>query len=320
MGVKESLKKNSALRSIVKRTKNYYEFLMDAKDFSNNYEEVAEQHGDFRYRLMLYIHNLEKGMCREDPRPFGKEKVERIIQILRNAHENELKQFEYQLAIAILKSWLIFYQGKGWPVDKNTSDYILSLMEPSVCAGTELLKKSSVEKAYASDVLFTRRSVREFTDEPLKQEDIDFAIKCFIAAPTACNRQMCKIYQIENPKYKELLSNTILGFGGFDKKTTTLFLITYDVSAFEFYGERSQGYLNVGLTAMNFANGLHARGIGSCFMQWSNKRADDQHIRKVIGLPASERIGVVLGAGYYKEDTIIPQSTRKKPEMVYSVL
>ena len=320
MGIKDALKKSRALRVFVKRIKNYREFLADAKDFSDNYEEIAEKNGDYRYRLLLYIHNLEKGMCRDNPRPFGTEKVEAIIYILKNATEENNKQFEYRLAVSILKNWILFYEQKGWKIDEQISEYINNLQDTDVYAGTEIITKPEILKASYDEVIFSRRSVRDFDPKTLKQEDIDYAIKCFIASPTACNRQMCKIYQIDNLKKKQLLSDTILGIGGFNVSNTTLFLITYDISAFEFYGERNQGYVNVGLTAMNFANGLHARGIGSCFMQWSNKRSDDILIRKSLGIPKSERIGIVLGAGYYKAEICIPKSARKNKDLIYKVL
>ena len=83
MGLLDVLKKNDRLRGIVKKYKNRREFLYDAKDFSEHYEEALEKKGDYRYRLMLIVHSLEKGMCRDDIRPFGREKVETVIEILK---------------------------------------------------------------------------------------------------------------------------------------------------------------------------------------------------------------------------------------------
>ena len=71
---------------------------------------------------------------------------------------------------------------------------------------------------------------------------------------------------------------------------------------------------------MNFANALHAQGIGSCFMQWSNKRSEDLETRKALGIGESERIAVILGAGYYKEKTLSPVSCRREPEDIYRTI
>ena len=322
MSIIEALKSSDILRRPVKRSKNYIEFLSDAKDFSDHYAEVVEKGGDFRYRLMLLIHQLEKGMCRDNPRPYGKDKAQSIVEILKIGSESDQQLFEYRLAKATLIAWRIFYKEKGWELDNTIEAFIIGLGDPDIKAGRELLCKpeKEIESGLFTSVLFSRRSVRDFEDCPLSEEDINYALDCFITAPTACNRQMCKVYKVDDSKKKELLAKTILGIGGFNIHTVTLFLITYDIGAFEFYGERNQGYVNVGLTAMNFANGLHAKGIGSCFMQWSNKKTDDKMIRKELGISERERIGLVLGAGYYKRQTYIPCSTRKSREDIYCVL
>ena len=322
MNLKEVLKTNDLLRRPVKRSKNYIEFLSDAKDFSDHYAEVIEKEGDYHYRLMLLIHQLEKGMCRDNPRPYGKDKVMQIIRILKHGTSENEMEFEYKLAKAALLAWKSFYDEHNWEIDRDIETFIECLSPVDIKAGRELLKapRKEIESGLFTDLLFSRRSVRDFEEKPLQQEDIDFALECFIKAPTACNRQMCKVYKIESKEKKDLLVDTILGVGGFNINSVTLFLITYDVGAFEFYGERNQGYVNVGLTAMNFANGLHARGIGSCFMQWSNNRTDDRKIRSILGIPVRERIGVVLGAGYYKDTVYIPCSTRKGKNEIFGIL
>lgn len=68
---------------------------------------------------------------------------------------------------------------------------------------------------------------------------------------------------------------------------------------------------------MNFVNGLHYRGIGSCFMQWANKHTDERFVKTELHIPECEKIAVVIGAGYYKESTIIPCSCRRD---IYDIL
>lgn len=321
----ETLKKNHTLRQFVKKLKIYREYLCDASDFSAHYLEAAENNGDYRYRLMLLIHNIEKGMCRQNLRPFGKDKVIQMISILKDYPEERKSEFEYILAVDTLKKWMLFYEMKGWSfygVSCEAIEFISSLTGSEQEAGYIDYQKPEFELATSSfdKIIFSRRSVRDFENKKLSDEDIKYALRCFIEAPTACNRQMCKVYCINNPKLRELLKSIILGVGGFNTDSMTYFLITYDLSAFEFYGERNQGYVNVGLTAMNFANGLHARGIGSCFMQWSNRREDDKRVRTALGLRESERIGLFLGAGYYKPSSVIPVSRRKSIDQVFAEL
>ncbi len=302
-----SLKKNSFLRRRVKAIKNYKEFMGDAADFNRYYIEKAELKGDYSYRLMLLVHSVEKGLCSNKPRAFGKSKAKQIAEILKSSPE-KAEEFEYALGISALKAWKAFHDEHGYDIPEDLYQYINNLKTIDG-AGCSLFKK---EKSF-----FGRRSVRDFENREISSEDIDYALKFFQAAPTACNRQMCSVYRVKSEEAKRLLIEKIMGISGFNTEAVTFFLITFDIASLDYFGERNQGYLNVGLTAMNFANALHQKGIGSCFLQWSNKRRDDKAVREKLGLKKSERIGVVIGAGYYKENVKTPNSVRKPILQIY---
>jgi len=307
--IHSELKKNNFLRRQVKSIKNRREFLGDASDFNKYYLEKAQARGDYRYRLMLLVHSLEKGMCSLNPRPFGESKARQIINIISVEPKNR-ESFEYRLASSILKEWKKFYLEQSWTLPEDLSEYIDTL-QGDIETGYSVFEKSS------EDSLLSRRSVRDFEERELEKADIDFALEYFRMAPTACNRQMCGICRIKTPSAKELLIDNVLGISGFNIDAVTFFLVTFDIAAFDYYGERNQGWLNSGLTAMNFVNGLHLKGIGSCFLQWSNSRGNDKYVRKELGLSESERIAVVIGAGYYKNGVKIPKSTRKDNSLLY---
>jgi len=318
------LKRNDFLRATVKKAKIYREFLYDAKEISKYYLETSEPNGRKEYRIMLLVHSLEKGMCMPNPRPFGYDKAVYLMKILSAYNEKKRSEFEYKLGVAVLDAWRSFYESHGWTDQKGyktISDFLIKVDEVDLTAGWKIMSAPNVsEDCSFDDVIFSRHSVRDFAETPLKEEDIKYALKCFIEAPTACNRQMCKVYLVNNPDMKKKLDTTIMGVGGFNKSVVNYFIITYDMASLDYFGERNQGHLNTGLVAMNFANGLHARGIGSCFMQWSNKYSEDVQIRKLLKIPESERIGIVIGAGYYLPESVIPCSCRKNIEDIYRVI
>lgn len=324
MSIKELLKKNDLLRRFVKTVKIYIEFLGDAKDYSYNYLESAEKRGNYKYRIMLIVHSLEKGMCMTNLRPFGHKKVVQLVDILSKTGRNKAIQFEYDLAISVLFAWVKMFEDNGWEIDVavNAVKQFLKDKTKIYEAGKKkyLCPEFNSENRDFSKVMLSRHSVRDYEEKELEEKDIEYALQMFVEAPTACNRQMCKVYQVKNSEVVELLNKTILGVSGFNKKSIHYFVITYDIAAFDFYGERNQGYFNAGLVAMNFANGLHARGIGSCFMQWANKRSEDLIVRDALGLNSSEKIAVILGAGYYKEESIIPSSCRRSINEVYRIV
>lgn len=322
MSVKEFLKTNDTLRRIVKKLKIYKEYLSDASDYSKYYLEMAEKYGNMNYRVMLLIHSLEKGMCMPNSRPFGQKKAVDLMNVLNSYSTHNV--FEYKLGISTLHAWVAFFDEHEWKNDK-TCEQIRAYLADKTSefeAGYKMYPDPKVILAEGNfeKVLLSRHSVRDFQDREIEKEDLEFALKCFVEAPTACNRQMCKIYQVKNPEVKKLLHKTVMGVGGFNHDTMTYFIVTYDMAAFDFFGERNQGYMNAGLVAMNFVNGLHFRGIGSCFMQWANKRSEDLAVRKALGILDSEKIAIVIGAGYYTEESIIPCSCRRSIEDVLRVV
>ena len=131
---------------------------------------------------------------------------------------------------------------------------------------------------------------------------------------------MCRVYYVANPEITELLNRVVIGIPGFNKKTVQYFIVTYDLASFAYSGERQQGLFNAGLCTMSFINGLHVKGIGSCCLQWSNKNKQDIEVRKKLGLSSSERIGIVIGAGYYLDENTIPCSVRRKPNDVFTII
>lgn len=322
MRFKELIKQNKIIRTTVKKLKIYNAFLNDAHGFSSSYIEAAEQKGNYKYSILLLVHSLEKGMCMLKPRPFGGEKIKKLMIYVKN-YPGDTSDFEYKIALSMLFSWKRFYEKHGWENEKiylENKIFLDSYIEPKVVVGSkeyDVESFSSEELKGFEHILLTRHSVRNFDEKELDKSDIDFALKCFQEAPTACNRQMCKVFQVKNKEVKKLLDETIIGISGFNKACLNYFVVTYDLSAFAYSGERQQGLFNAGLCAMNFINGLHAKGIGSCCLQWSNKRSEDLKVRKALGLQDSERIAVVIAAGYYLEKNEIPCSARKELNDIY---
>lgn len=324
MNIIALLKSNSFIRRMGKKINIRNAFKKDASDFAKYYVEKAALNNDFRYSIMLLVHSLEKGMCMPKPRPYGLDKVCELMGYLEKMEANNQIIFEYKIGLSILNSWVDFWEKHNWTkesVYKDVKEFIGKREPVELVSGCREYEGSfdDLSEKY-HEVISTRHSVRDFRACKLDMKDVQFAIDCFIETPTACNRQMCGLLYIENSEIKALLDKRVIGLPGFNKLNTHYFVITYDLSAFAYSGERHQGLFNAGLCSTNFINGLHAKGIGSCCLQWSNKPSEDSEVRKALGLRDSERIGIVIGCGYYKENNIIPCSVRKSNNEVFRVV
>ncbi len=325
MSIIDSLKKIDFLRRWVKECKTLREYMIDAYSFNKYYMEKCDKNRNYDYHMLMLVHNIEKGMCMPYLRPFGEEKILMLINMI-SAYEikNQDKDASvYKMAVSIVFQWKLFYEKHGWSIKSYeiVSTFINNHADiEKLDVGYEIKKfeelKLDAPPSFES-VLTTRMSVRDFEYRPLADDDVEYCVRMAQCAPTACNRQMIGIVQVSSRDKCDLISNTIYGSAGISKNSVTYFVVTYDINALDYYGERNQGYLNAGLVAMNFANALHSRGIGSCFLQWANTAAEDRIVRQKVGISEHERIAVVIASGYYVREEKIAKSCRRKVNEVY---
>lgn len=331
MKVKDKIKKNRIVKNIIFQ-KNLYDYEKDKKFFVNNYMYSKKRTiNKIEYDMLFEIHKIEKGLAViNNQRPFGSEKIKRLIEDIREYDSLcNKKSFTYNLAHSVIEEYLEFYKTNGWD-DKEeyiyAKNFILKRngMYKKEKAGAYVLKKDyfktdiSIEKY--NSFLTKRKSVRNFSSKKLNEEDIKKAVECAILTPTACNRQMCKIYYINSKKNKDIIEKFAQGLGLFELENSNYFLITFDIAANYFSGERNQGWFNSGLVTINFINALHSLGIGSCCIQFGNSFKEEKEFKKLLNIPSSERVAVIITAGYYDEISKIPYSTRKPIEEVFNIL
>ena len=302
------------------------EFKYDKSFFKNNYSHSSSTSRKTGYNMLLIAHSLEKGMSNQKPRRFGVEKTADLMSLIKKyeLEGGDRESFEYVNAVNTLRSYANFYKENNWEhcgeldkVEAFLRDYKNT---PKMNAGRTTIKKSDFEKDASIDYkkfLASRHSVREYSPKIVSEKDIRAAIDAAILSPSACNRQMCKAYYIVDPEKRKKIIAMGQGFSGFNKSTINPIVITFDVNANYFIGERNQGWLNAGLFSMNLVNALHSRGIGSCFCQFGNTTTDERKIKSMLNIPDSERIAVIISCGYYCDESIITHSPRRKVNDTY---
>ena len=332
MFLEDKLKNNHAIHILVKNYKIRREFKKDYLLFKNNYMENLKTSKQIEYKIMLLVHALEKGMCNKKLSPFGFKKINELMTLVEKANKRgySLSEVSYQMAFNIIKKWSEIFKENNWTDNINYMNakkfidkYENRILVDNIIVGKTLYTEENYNKYFGFDYLdaiSTRKSYRQFSPKELKKEDIEYCINSAILTPTACNRQMIKIYFVQNFEKKKILQEQIMGLSGFTTETTNLFLITFDISAFDFYGERNQGFLNAGLVAMNLCNAMHFKGIGSCFLQWGNSNKIEEKIKRELEIPVNEKIAISIGAGYYNGPINVPSSYRKKIDQIYKII
>ncbi len=323
--MKEKLKKIPFLGKMLLYIKALSLYWGDMRIFVKNFIKGNRNNNTIEYDILLEVHKLEKGMACKNLRPFGVQKIKKIIELIleykKKGYQHE-KSFAVNLAINSLAEYKRIYEEMSW-VNKEeykiVTDFLRNYKENSetLSGAYDLYYKNIKDKININyyEFLRSRHSVRNYANKKLLKEDVEKAIEMAIMSPSACNRQMCKIYEIE--KNKEVVEKYAQGLSLFDLSNVNYFIVTFDTSAFYFLGERNQGWFNAGLFSMNFVNALHSLGIGSCFIQFGNSFKEEEEFKNKLDIPHSERVAVIITLGYYDKVSRIPYSTRKPIEEIY---
>ena len=271
----------------------------------------------------MNTHTLEKGLSHFELRPFGRQKIRTIIDLMKKQtdFENYERLFSFINGINSLREYKKVYEEHKWtdnPEYKEVSEFLSNFGKIiDQKTGAYVMTKEELKNDYDINYkkfIKSRHSTRNYKNKRLKMEDIKKAIEMAKYSPSACNRQFIKVHYYHKGKMRQNVIDYSIGKGGIYLEGVNTFIITFDTNGLTGKGERNQGYFNAGLFATNFVNALHSLGIGTCFIQFSNSVEEEEKLKKMNKIPSNERIAVILFAGYYDEKSIFCVSPRKNFE------
>lgn len=280
--------------------------------------------GNARSLLMFYSHGFEKGLSRSGGfRPgFGEDYMNGLASEMNKwmkdgrdpsdsffmvAASTMQSYFERhrQLNFDVSHFWKLFHPAVQDHI-KNAKDGLggvlsaASVREPSA---------SGLPQREFQDVVYARRSIREFLEDPVHNEDIAKAVQIAMQAPSVCNRQPARVHLIENIAAMRAALDLQGGFRGY-KLPPKLLLVTSDISAFVGAVERNQAFIDGGLFMMLLLLGLEQMGLGSCSLNTAMNGEREDAIRKILGIPENEVFISFVAVGYFDPAVLTPKSTR----------
>src|SRR5690606_20541777 len=89
----------------------------------------------------------------------------------------------------------------------------------------------------------SRRSIRDFAPTKVDHDLIKEAVRVAMSAPSVCNRQAFRAYWFDSPEDLARIVPLHSGSGGFADRIPGVFVVTYDIRAFEGTNERNQGWI-----------------------------------------------------------------------------
>lgn len=301
-------------------------FLSEAYHFwrlTVNYN--ASHHTDddiqkMQYTLSRETHTIEKGMSMRNPRNgFGQQKVLNLIGRLNVYCDRYMRQdrqfLEYPLST--IQSYIEYTNKTGveiHEIEKTFHNLLVKSNYEGISGKAGVMEESKenilskCNKNFES-LLYSRHSIRYFSDEPVSDEKINKALELAQRTPSACNRQGWLTHIYRAPKSIELIKWQG-GSRGFEDEIKCAILVTANFKAFLSY-EVHQAYIDGGLYAMNLINALHSLGVGtiplSCGFLYERLKK-----LKGFGIQEYEAPIVIIGVGNLPEIFKVAVSERKQ--------
>jgi nitroreductase len=140
-----------------------------------------------------------------------------------------------------------------------------------------------------------RSSVREYDDEPVPEEEIDYLLKCASTAPSAGNLEAWDVVVITKEDTRLALAEAAFDQPHLEQAPVILAVCSNYVRSMSRYGERGILYAledaTIACTYMMLA--AHARNLQSC---WTGA-FDDDAVREILDLPQHIRPVALLAIG-----------------------
>jgi nitroreductase len=154
------------------------------------------------------------------------------------------------------------------------------------------------------DLIISRRTIRQFSPEPLSREQLERIVNAGRLAPSAGNQQPLEFIVVDEPRlchslFPHLRWAAYISPRGNPRpgQEPVAYIITLVNLSL-----RSQGYeYDVGAAMENMILAAWAEGIGSCWLISINR----EKIAALLEIPENYRVDCVLALGYPAESPIV---------------
>ena len=312
----------SVLKDWINIQKSFLDDIYYFWKITSKFNASCKTNDDFekmQYTLLRENHTIEKGLSMRSPKKgFGQEKVKRLLERL-NLYFNKYGQLDIEFLaypLATIQHYIDYTKSKGIKIDEIEYEFNKLLKKSKLVipnyAGVVQVSKDQVlnecNKSFES-LLFSRHSIRYFSNVPVQNEIIEKALNLAQRTPSACNRQGWKTHIFQGEKSIELIKWQG-GSRGFENEIKYSILVTANLKAFLYY-EIHQAYIDGGLYAMNLINALHSLGLGtiplSCGFTHHKLK-----LLKDFNIPENEVPIVIIGVGHLLDNFNVAVSERKK--------
>lgn len=281
---------------------------------------IRNEDNYIKWRLLLLAHSLEKGLslCENKPN-FGIKKATDLLHMLKKM-QNQNNGFEYCESYSVLTKYKEYREING--LDSSFLSELSNIEKPATYCevGYQLVKKENLFYDFKNfeDLCVKRHSIREFAESLPNLSDIIDVINVASKAPSACNRQMIKVFFSDTIEDNLELAKYIPGNAGTRTENCWYLFVTADRTSFDYF-EAEQWMLNGGIFTSYMILGFTAKSLGSCVYQWPIQYENNEKVKNILNIPDKYTILTVISVGNYKDDVKYLVSSRRSVNEFYQI-
>lgn len=159
------------------------------------------------------------------------------------------------------------------------------------------------------NIIRTRRSVRNFTDQVIDQEILEDIIDVARWAPNSCCRQSAFLYVTKNKEQVEKCMNMTPGATCFSDIIPCFICVCGDIRFYPLI-DKDLLYIDGALAAENLLLAAHAYGIEGTILNWrQHMRSEEKYLKKVLHIEPFHTVIFNIALGYPE---IMPPTPARK--------
>lgn len=258
-------------------------------------------------KIIKRYHVVEKGLTMPEPRlGFGKENVLLLSkECLLFLDKFGNQDIQVNNAIGVLVEYKNFHESKNYQLDSDIFDILNQVENISKKNDIKAISQIKTSKDLYfkdSDANFrefsaSRRSVRNYSNQPIPNDVLNDVLELALNTPSACNRQTSRVHIFSEKEDIENIFQVQNGNRGFGHLTDKLLVITAELGVFSDPMERNQAYIDGGMYAMNLLYSLHHFKLAACILNCSNTPIIDINMRKASNIKESEVFIAMIACG-----------------------
>ncbi|MGE5341347.1 MAG: nitroreductase family protein [Candidatus Omnitrophota bacterium] len=160
-----------------------------------------------------------------------------------------------------------------------------------------------------------RESTRKYAPKPVPRDLIDRCLEAARLAPSACNSQPWSFIVIDDEETKtKIVEKTMSGIymsNAFVKTAPVIIVFITERSIYSahlggMFRDVKYNLIDIGIAGEHIALQAAELGLGTCWLGWFNEK----ELKKILGLPKSTKIDIVMSLGY--PDESVPPRDKKR--------